>query len=550
VNDNTLATPDAATPLVEPSPLELIQQGITALFDPTDVVEVRVPKAGKLGTLSGYYSDHAEMAQDLATLDGKHPGIYTTLNPVNPALLARAENRTKSRAESTTSDNDIAHRIHLLIDADPVRPTGISSTDEEKEHSHTQTRSVFKYLRSLGWPDPIAADSGNGFHLIYNIDLPNDKESADLVKAVLNALAARFNTAESKIDVSVFNAARIVKAYGTLAAKGDNIESRPHRRSRILKVGSKMTVTVEQLQSVAAEVSSPALTNTSSTGTTSGSITPEQVEANLERCGIGQAERLRARLEKLSDSQDEKVSISAASALKDIYVAELAAKTKEDSIAPLRAEILDLKRSLKAAEEALAPTTEERDTLSLEVITLREQVAKHGALQEQLDTMIAEQAKMLCDMVDRNHLHPGALASYLLCHALLQHWSGYPDLVVPVEQPAPVEVLTPSEQFAVDQVNLDTVFAIVDGVEISERYLNSLPSRDELKIRRKLEKGHAGNQTFDTYLEIKDIQHQQAAEKARKAQEESRLRPRSKHCKISRWTEPIKHFEWNKRHAH
>jgi len=283
-----------ATPLtdssVELSPLELIQQGINAMFAPTDVVELRVPNAGKDGTLSGYYADHAEMAADLATLDGKHPGIYTTLNPVNPALLARAENRTKSRAQITTSDNDIAQRIHLLIDADPVRPAGISSTDEEKECSRAQTRLVFKHLRSRGWPDPTVADSGNGYHLIYNIDLPNDKESADLVKAVLIALAAQFDTPQSKVDTSVFNAARIVKAYGTLAAKGDDITERPHRRSRVLNVGSDMFVTVEQLRAVAAEVPSPAPLNTSSTGATPGSITPEQIEENLELCGVGHQE--------------------------------------------------------------------------------------------------------------------------------------------------------------------------------------------------------------------------------------------------------------------
>jgi hypothetical protein len=136
---------------------------------------------------------------------------------------------------------------------------------------------------------------------------------------------------------------------------------------------------------------------------------------------------------------------------------------------------------------------------------------------------------ILCAMVDRNGLHPGAVESYLLCHKVLLLWAGYPDVVVeeaPIVEVAPVveevePVLTPSERFKVDQVNLDTVFAIVDGVEISDRYLNSLPSRDELKIRRKLEKGHAGNQTFDTFLEIKDIQFARDADIARRAAEEA-----------------------------
>jgi hypothetical protein len=39
-----------------------------------------------------------------------------------------------------------------------------------------------------------------------------------------------------KVDVTCANAARIWKAYGTVARKGDSIPGRPHRRSQILEV--------------------------------------------------------------------------------------------------------------------------------------------------------------------------------------------------------------------------------------------------------------------------------------------------------------------------
>ena len=47
----------------------------------------------------------------------------------------------------------------------------------------------------------------------------------------LNALAAKFNDADVKIDETVFNAGRVVKAYGSKVRKGDDIPERPHRRS-------------------------------------------------------------------------------------------------------------------------------------------------------------------------------------------------------------------------------------------------------------------------------------------------------------------------------
>ena len=49
---------------------------------------------------------------------------------------------------------------------------------------------------------------------------------------------------------------------------------------------------------------------------------------------------------------------------------------------------------------------------------------------------------------------------------------------------------------------------------------NKVDSKTELRLRRLME-GRIGNNLYDVYLEIKDIQAQQAAEKARKAQEEA-----------------------------
>ena len=66
------------------------------------------------------------------------------------------------------------------------------------------------------------------------MDLPNDDAATALVKAVLTALAIRFDDGVVKIDQAVFNAARIVKCYGTVAGKGDDIPDRPHRLSRII----------------------------------------------------------------------------------------------------------------------------------------------------------------------------------------------------------------------------------------------------------------------------------------------------------------------------
>lgn len=130
-------------------------------------------------------------------------------------------------------------------------------------------------------------------------------------------------------------------------------------------------------------------------------------------------------------------------------------------------------------------------------------------------------AEQLIDTAFRSDIAPIAPA-YLALHNLMLQYGVY---VEPVQEVAPAveepaqQVLTPSEQFKVNQVKLDTVIGIVDGVEITERYLNSLPSRQELIIRRKLEKGHSGDSNFDEYLERRDVKFAMSQEIERKGEE-------------------------------
>ena len=108
------------------------------------------------------------------------------------------------------------------------------------------------YLNNSGWPYPVTADSGNDAHLLYRIDLPNDETARNLVRKVLQALAGRFSTDSAKVDTAVYNASRIVRLYGTLTRKGDNVEDRPHRVSRICSVPNPLwSVALAQLTEVA-----------------------------------------------------------------------------------------------------------------------------------------------------------------------------------------------------------------------------------------------------------------------------------------------------------
>lgn len=219
-----------------------ILTSLLTLTDPGQVTEVRIITQDGIG--SGYFNNPSKMADAVKILD-QNPqikGIYLTLNTMNPALLARRENRIimrLSKKDASTADQDIIRRIWLPIDIDPNRPSGVSSSEEEHTAALQKADEIAAYLSSIGWPEPIRADSGNGAHLLYRIDLPNDENSRDIVRNCLQNLHLRFSDSQCTVDKGNYNAARIWKLYGTMSRKGDNTKDRPHRRADLLTVPEK-----------------------------------------------------------------------------------------------------------------------------------------------------------------------------------------------------------------------------------------------------------------------------------------------------------------------
>lgn len=234
---------------------ERILATLGILLEPGQVTELRALEVStqayrRSHTVSGYFDDPAKLAAEAARLSQVSKGVYFVPNPVNPSLLARSVNRVRDMndRDPLTADTDVTMRRWLLIDADPTRPAGISSSEAEHEAALAKAQEVRETLRAEGWPEPILADSGNGAHLLYRINLlPND---GDLVKRALEALAFRFDDKIVTIDQKVFNPARIWKLYGTMARKGDNTPERPHRLSRIIEAPALVPAKTELLEAL------------------------------------------------------------------------------------------------------------------------------------------------------------------------------------------------------------------------------------------------------------------------------------------------------------
>lgn len=234
---------------------------IGLLFEPGDVIEIRALNVGRAAdhagvTYSGYFNFENDKAikDAIRKVDGRAEGVYVVLNRFNHALLARANNHLQARPKQTTSDKDVTQRRWLYVDADAIRPAGISATDEEHQVALQRTSQMREFLRDLGWPDPIWADSGNGGHLLYLLPPIDLIRAGELVKACLKALAGRFSDASVAVDEATAPTARICKLYGTMARKGDSTTDRPHRRAHILDEPERIeAVPIEALESLAKE---------------------------------------------------------------------------------------------------------------------------------------------------------------------------------------------------------------------------------------------------------------------------------------------------------
>ena len=232
-----------------------ITHALRLWFQAGDVFEVRVLDAVSADYRrehieSGYFDyEHISAVPEALKRLLSFRGVYVTVNPVNPDLLARAVNRLRPAGRNpTTADTDIVRRRWLLIDCDPRRASGVSSSNSEHESALAKAREIRDGLSSLGWPDPIMTDSGNGAQLMYRIDLPAD--DGELVRRVIGEIA-KASSEQVAIDTSVHNPARIWRLPGTMNCKGDSIPERPHRMARILEEPQDIvSVSLKQMQDI------------------------------------------------------------------------------------------------------------------------------------------------------------------------------------------------------------------------------------------------------------------------------------------------------------
>ena len=188
-------------------------------------------------TFVGAYprSDIEVAVADLVALDSdpetRPAGAYVTMNPIKPRRrMARLERNAKA-----TKDGEIERRRWIVLDFDPIRPGGVPSSEEELDLARRAAGIVGEELsvRGAGWPS-LRVLSGNGAHLWYPIDRPNDEETATFVRRFLSRAAALNPFADRvKVDQALANPSRIIRIAGTANRKGTATMKRPWRMATL-----------------------------------------------------------------------------------------------------------------------------------------------------------------------------------------------------------------------------------------------------------------------------------------------------------------------------
>lgn len=230
---------------------ETIVRKAVELLHGDDLYELRYIVGKKIYT--GYFKGADKLLEELARLPEQGGNVYITLQKVKDECYNREQRNKILFGKNTTTDDNISTYKHLLIDLDPRRSAGIGSTDLQLEAAHDMAVKVYEYMANIGFKPPIVAKSGNGWHLVYKIDLANTEKNVELIKSCLKTLDFIFSDAAVSIDTSVFNPSRICKLYGTWACKGANTEETPFRLSAIVSYPEQYEITPEEtLQKLAA----------------------------------------------------------------------------------------------------------------------------------------------------------------------------------------------------------------------------------------------------------------------------------------------------------
>lgn len=175
--------------------------------------------------------------------------VYTPLNKVKKASLEKlpVNEFDVMTSGGGISAKDIKELSYFFVDIDVVglQQDGKkrNATDEEHEEARDVAMRAKEFLVKMNFPEPIMVDSGNGYHLLFPVELSATQEHEKLFKKALKALAENVDTEKAKVDTVVADRGRKLKLPGS----ANNMEEDFYRVSSIVEVPEEISLVSEAM---------------------------------------------------------------------------------------------------------------------------------------------------------------------------------------------------------------------------------------------------------------------------------------------------------------
>ena len=138
----------------------------------------------------GFFDNVEAAAAEAVAWNEKGFNVFTNLNKIDlDEEMRGALNKplqTAGRELRCANKGDVMEVNWLLVDIDPVRACDnqhVPSTDDEQGCSYEVAKAIQKFIcDEMGGPLPLFATSGNGYHLLWHVDLPVNEKIEEIAK--------------------------------------------------------------------------------------------------------------------------------------------------------------------------------------------------------------------------------------------------------------------------------------------------------------------------------------------------------------------------------
>jgi hypothetical protein len=226
--------------------------------------------------ISHLRADSNKMAKDaFASID--QAAAFSEALDRDPTVSNIYVNLQQLKPGSTTDKRqDVAQYTHFLVDIDrrnkKVGGVRVNASEEERDSLRRAAEEVREWVSGILEAYPRFADSGNGFHLCWDLQpssfgpcITPDGENQTIYKECLLAIGQRFDSELVEIDPSLSEPEQIIRLWGTHNRRDPETPGRPHRQSHLIE-NARGKVWISQLEVLACEYEAPSRTESAAHG--------------------------------------------------------------------------------------------------------------------------------------------------------------------------------------------------------------------------------------------------------------------------------------------